>query len=39
MKTDITVTTEERSRLAGLIADRNSPAKVVCPAFSQRMAG
>jgi transposase len=29
MKTDITVTTEERVRLAGLIADRNSPAKVV----------
>ena len=29
MKTDITVTTEERARLAGLISDRNSPSKVV----------
>ena len=29
MKTDITVTTEERVQLAGLIADCNSPAKVV----------
>jgi transposase len=29
MKTDITVTTKDRARLAGLIADRNTPAKVV----------
>jgi transposase len=29
MKTDITVTADERVRLACLIADRNSPAKVV----------
>jgi len=29
MKTDIIVTGEERARLVGLIADRNSPAKVV----------
>ena len=29
MKTDITVTTEDRVRLEGLIADRNTPAKVV----------
>jgi transposase-like protein len=29
MKTDLAVTTEERARLADLIADRNSPAKVV----------
>ena len=29
MRTDITITTDERARLAGLIVDRNSPAKVV----------
>jgi len=29
MKTDITVTSEERARLSNLIADRNTPAKVI----------
>ena len=29
MKTDTTVTSEERARLANLIADRNTPAKVI----------
>ena len=29
MKTDISITAEDRTRLAGLIADRNTPAKVV----------
>ena len=29
MKTDISVTSEERARLANLIADRNTPAKVI----------
>jgi hypothetical protein len=29
MKTDLTVTPSERARLAALIADRNSPTKVV----------
>lgn len=29
MKTDITVTTEERARLSGLVADRNATSKVV----------
>ena len=29
MKTDVTVTTEDRARLEGLVGDRNSPVKAV----------
>lgn len=29
MKTDITVTAEDRARLERMVADRNTPAKVV----------